>query len=108
MIDQRKPRVKDERWLEFVRTQPCCVCNSNVGVQAHHPRVGTINSGSAKVTGPGMGEKASDRWAVALCDAHHRLVHSEGERWFWLSRGLDPFAVALNYAKTPPLNYRMP
>jgi hypothetical protein len=108
MVDQRTPRVKDERWLEFVRSQPCCACGDPTSTEAHHPRVGIINSETAKISAPGMGERSSDRWAVALCSQCHRDLHHEGERWFWLSRGLDPFAIALHYAKTPPLNYRMP
>lgn len=96
MPEQRCPRERDKDWLVIVKRQPCCVCGDNVSVEAHHPRVGSINDGKPSA---GMAEKASDKWAVALCGRHHRMLHAQGEREFWASWGIDPFAVAMNYGR---------
>lgn len=101
----KQPPVKDKDWLAIVHRQPCCVCG-RTPVQAHHPRVGSINDGKPYT---GMAQKCSDRWAVALCNQHHYELHNNmGEREFWASYGIDPFAVAMSYSKPVPLNYRMP
>jgi hypothetical protein len=82
-----------EQHLAYVRTLPCCLCGDDVSVEAHHPRVGSVNDG---VHAPGMAQKASDRWALPLCGRHHRECHSYGdERAFWASYGINPFALAM-------------
>ena len=95
-LRQREPRVTDLAHLAFIRSQPCCICYDNTSVEAHHPRVGSINSG---VRSCGLAERASDRWALPLCGRHHRQLHSENENYFWASYGIDPFALAMSYRK---------
>lgn len=62
------PKARDEEYLGFVRTYPCCACGkSSAQSEAHHfgPR--------------GMGEKCSDYFAVPLCATCHRCFHDEGK-----------------------------
>ena len=64
---------RNEAYLHFLREQPCCVCG-RTPADAHHPRIGFINSEDGTVvegTGPGMGQRSSDRWALPLCRDHH-------------------------------------
>lgn len=89
-------RQRDEIYLRFIRRQPCCICGDDVSVEAHHPRVNSINGDS-----PGGGQKASDKWALPLCGRHHRELHTKNEWVFWTERGLDPFALAMNYQANP-------
>lgn len=92
MVEQRKPREPDPAYLRWVRQQPCCVCGDDVSVEAHHPRVGSINDPQ-----PGMAQRANDRWALPLCGRHHRELHSVGDRQFWASLGIDPIALSMHY-----------
>jgi hypothetical protein len=88
----KQPRERDEQHLDFIRQQPCCICGDNTTVEAHHPRVGTINGDN-----PGMAQKCSDKWALPLCGRHHRELHSKNEMLFWTENGIDPFALAMRY-----------
>jgi hypothetical protein len=87
---------RSQAYLAFIRSCRCCLCG-RLDVEAHHPRVGSINDDS----NPGMAQKADDRWALPLCAAHHRELHSMSEREFWASNGgIDPYALALRYQVT--------
>jgi hypothetical protein len=90
---ERDPRFSDEPYLRYIRRQPCCLCGG-IDVEAAHLRVGSINDGKRPT---GMGEKSSDRWALPLCNRHHKEQHSMNEREFWASYGIDPFALSMHY-----------
>lgn len=61
----RKPsRVIDERYLDYVRTLPCLLCQG-IPSEAHH-----IQS---------RGAGGSDRGTVPLCRRHHQQVHRQGK-----------------------------
>jgi hypothetical protein len=90
-------RQTDELYLRFIRRQPCCICGDDVSVEAHHPRVGSINGPAS----PGGAQRASDKWAVPLCGRHHRELHTMNEWEFWSRLGLDPFALAMHYQANP-------
>jgi hypothetical protein len=93
LLARLKGRVYDERYLRYIRQQPCCVCGG-IDVQAHHIRVGSINHDKKPA---GMAQKSSDRWAVPLCGRHHDECHAQGEMQFWGSLGIDPFALCFRY-----------
>jgi hypothetical protein len=95
---ERQPRQHDDDYLNFIRSQRCCLCGTNEGVQAAHLRVGSINDGKPTT---GMGEKSSDKWALPLCKRHHDLQHTMNESEFWASYGIDPFALAMHYQMRP-------
>ena len=94
----RDPRQHNERYLDYIRSLPCCLCGENTTVEAAHLRVGSINDGKRPT---GYGEKSSDKWALPLCGKHHREQHSMNEMEFWASYGIDPFALAMHYHARP-------
>ena len=94
MNNQRQPRERNEAYLQWLRTQPCCICGDNTSVEAAHLRMGSINDDKRET---GMGEKPSDKWALPLCGHHHRMQHSMREATFWQIHGLDPVALCMRY-----------
>ena len=40
-----------------------------------------------------MAEKPSDKWAVPLCNRHHREQHGMNEMDFWKCNGINPFVL---------------
>lgn len=91
-LRQREPRERDERHLDFVRSQPCCICKDNTSTEAAHIRMASLEHGKR---GVGLQEKSSDKWALPLCGKHHREQHSMNEMSFWKKYGIDPFMLAL-------------
>ena len=88
MPHNKDTRVENSSYLAWIRSQPCCVCKTNLTIDAHHPRIDVV----------GLGTKVSDRWAVPLCRRHHDELHGMGnEREFWASCHLDPTALAMKY-----------
>lgn len=87
----KRPRVKNERHLAFVRSLPCCICGNNIETEACHVRSGELAIGKWPTGGS---EKPSDCWTVPLCGLHHREQHSMNEIEFWRRQGINPFQVA--------------
>src|SRR5882762_6533182 len=105
-VRQRQPRIKDDGFLKFTRTLPCCVCGAIGRSQAAHIRMGNLSLGK-EMTGRG---KPSDRFVTPLCGpvlgivppmiGCHAEQHTMNEKVFWHMTGLDPFIIAaLNYAR---------
>lgn len=66
-----KPKTyRSEKYLAFVRTQPCCVCKNPYGSQPHH----TEKSGTSM--------KGTDLSCIPLCERHHIEIHQTGEETF--------------------------
>jgi hypothetical protein len=43
-----------------------------------------------------MAEKPDDKWTTPLCRKHHDEQHASGnELFWWASKGIDPFGLAL-------------
>jgi hypothetical protein len=97
-MPDRKPRQRDHDYLDYIRSMPCCICGDDVSVEAHHPRVGSINGDKQQ---DGTAQRAADMWALPLCGRHHRELHATGERVFWASVGIDPIALAMHYRARP-------
>lgn len=91
-LRQREPRQKDAKHLDFIRAQPCCICGDNTSTEAAHIRTASLAHGKRHT---GMQEKASDKWTLPLCNAHHREQHTMNEMAFWKRYGIDPFMKAL-------------
>lgn len=88
-LRQREPRIRDNAYLQDVRSLSCIICLSNVCVDAAHIRYsapGKLNAG--------VGAKPDDCYVLPLCREHHALQHSMGERQFWREMGLDPLRIA--------------
>ena len=79
----KQQRFKSEKYLKWVRSQPCCVCGKPAD-HAHH----IIGVGGMS----GMGLKAQDWATVPVCAEHHRLIHlfpdMQGDQWEWIARTL--------------------
>lgn len=79
-----KPKtLRDKKYLEWVRTLPCIVCQSTPAVP-HHEGV------------RGMGLKASDRDTLPLCHKHHDERHRTGVKTFWGSIDYKDIISRLN------------
>lgn len=89
---QKRPRIKDDAHLDFIRQLPCCICGAE-GVEAAHIRAAAPMYGKRETGGA---EKASDKWTTPLCPPHHREQHSMNELKWWASKRVDPFGLALS------------
>ena len=93
---ERTPRRHNEKYLKFIRTQPCCICLSS-NVEAAHIRIGSLEHFKEYT---GMAQKPDDCWSLPLCNRHHREQHAVGnELKFWSRYHIDPFALAIVYMK---------
>jgi hypothetical protein len=92
----KQPREKNEKYLNFIRSQPCCICGA-INTEAAHIRTASLEHGKR---GLGMQEKSSDAWALPLCNEHHREQHADGNelRW-WASKGKNPFELAISFQR---------
>lgn len=60
---------KDARWLNFIRSLPCCMCLKPAPSEAHH----------SLAHKPGLGMKASDHHTIPLCGGPqgcHACLHT--------------------------------
>ena len=83
----------------WVRRHDCCVrgCRRTT-IECAHVRSGT---------GGGIGLKPSDRWAISLCDVHHREQHLLGEKAFGQKHSLDLVCLALEFARRSPFRPKL-
>jgi hypothetical protein len=95
---QKRPRIRDDNHLAFIRGLKCCICGKP-GPDPAHIRSANALYGKRETGG---GEKASDKFTVPLCREHHDEQHKAGnELLWWASKGVDPFGLALSlYACT--------
>lgn len=98
VIGKRDPRQRDERYLRFLRTLPCCVCGRRGPSDAAHIRMSPPGIGKRPTGG---GEKPHDHFAVPLCRpvlgvsrGCHAEQHTGSEEAFWRRAGKDPIAIA--------------
>jgi hypothetical protein len=88
----KRPRVKDDAHLKWIRTLRCCLCGAP-GPDPAHIRSANALYGKRETGGS---ERPSDKWVVPLCRLHHDEQHDAGSeiKW-WASKGADPFGLAL-------------
>ena len=65
----RKP-ARDKKYLNYIRSLPCCVSGLKVNVHAHH------------IKGHGTGVKGSDYGAIPLTSTLHHELHAIGKESF--------------------------
>lgn len=82
---------KDQSYLIWLRKCPCIVTGT-LPVEAAH--LSTANPKYGHM-GRGKGQKAHDRWALALSPEEHRLQHQWGESEYWREVGINPYLTAL-------------
>lgn len=97
-LTQRHPRHHDEKYLRWVRRQPCCICGKRAPNEAAHIRAASPSHDKRPT---GMGERPDDRWAVPMCRGDHRegrdSQHANNELAWWLGHGKNPFETAIAY-----------
>ncbi len=95
-LRQRQPRIKDERFLTYIRGKRCCACGSLTNIQAAHLRGARPDLGKRPT---GMGERPDDKWSIPLCSNCHldspAAVHKIGEARFFEKMSFDPFELAV-------------
>jgi hypothetical protein len=90
-VRQRRPRIKNEAHLKFIRRLPCLICLGD-GVDAAHLRMADLRADKRTC---GMAEKPDDCWTLPLCRTHHDAQHKVGERKFWDFGIFDPTFICL-------------
>lgn len=66
-----KGERKCPEYLEYRRKQCCIVCG-RFGCEAHHIR---------ETEEAGVARKADDWETISLCQEHHRMYHTKGQKW---------------------------
>lgn len=64
-------RIEDRKYLDWVKTLPCCGCDAQAD-DPHH-----LYSRGFK----GMGTKVPDYWTIPLCRPCHDNLHRDVDRW---------------------------
>lgn len=72
----KQTTYRDERYLAFIRSLPCCICRIKP-CDPHHSETG------------GLGIKASDLTAIPLCRICHSICHAIGRETFQKKRRVD-------------------
>ena len=91
--DKRKKLPgNSEQHLAAIRTLPCVIPGCMIcDCDPHHLKSGPASSER------GMGQKATDRWAVPLCRRHHDEVEplsSRAELAWFEKHGVEPLELA--------------
>ncbi|QCJ70464.1 hypothetical protein C9446_11750 [Providencia heimbachae] len=71
MLKPKLKRWESTKYLQWVKSQPCCICNA-IADDAHH----IIGHGQG-----GMATKSHDLFAIPLCRVHHRNLHDDQKGW---------------------------
>lgn len=71
MLLEKRPPLRDPKFLEHQRTQPCLVCG-----QSAHDGLSVV---AAHIGTAGRGVKSSDAETIPLCTICHDECHQHGE-----------------------------
>lgn len=71
MLKPKLKRWESTKYLQWVKSQPCCICGS-IADDAHH----IIGHGQG-----GMATKSHDLFSIPLCRIHHRNLHDDQKGW---------------------------
>jgi len=69
-----KSILRNKKYLNFIRSLPCCVTGSEWEIVAHHIRIGQNG---------GMGLKPNDYRCIPLTADKHGELHHMGEKTFY-------------------------
>lgn len=89
----KRPRQKDDKHLDFIRSLPCVCCGNDIETEAAHLRAAAPQYGKRYT---GKSEKPSDKWTLPLCGRCHRQQHDIGEIQFWEANRINPFILAMS------------
>lgn len=77
-LGAKQSRLRAPAYLKWVRGCECAVTGCcNRPIEAAHVRKGLPPHEAG-----GVSMKPHDKWALPLCDSHHRIQHSVGEDTF--------------------------
>jgi len=96
-LRQRKPRLSDKGYLEWLRRQRCaCGCLQGPPCDAAHLRASSLHHDKPMT---GIGAKPDDRWSLPLKHGHHMTQHDYGdELGWWALHGVhDPFQLCIDH-----------
>ena len=89
MTPDPKPKtIRDAKYKDFIRSQPCLVCIAPPRSMHHHE---PINYGS------GTGTKGPDNEALPLCVFCHNERHYVGRETFYNRAGIDWVKAVLRF-----------
>ena len=77
-----------QKYLRWIRQQPCAICENDQAVHAHH-QIGSKTRG--------VGYKASDFRVIPLCAPHHLELHNHGHITWEEIYGITQDALIVNY-----------
>lgn len=108
------PRLAEKsapRFLQWLRGRPCFLAAKGGCGLADRPRLSPVEAAHVDHGGDkGMQTKASDRWAIPLCQRHHDEQGGQigafrtrgGWRTFELKYGFDAIEIAKDYWRAWP------
>lgn len=83
MILNKRKRVVDKNYLNFIRSLPCLICLSEGRTSSSEPHhIPEKGNG-------GVGIKTDDNRAINLCHEHHLEFHQHGRNTFAEKYGID-------------------
>jgi hypothetical protein len=85
----KKKTPRSPKYLEWLRSQPCCVCGTVKNewmdvVPAHQ-----------SFEGRGVGIKANDFHCIPLCVECHDIEHMQGVESFWVGEDRKMIVIAM-------------
>lgn len=86
----KKSMYRSKKYMEFIRSLPCCASGSEWQVVSHHVR---------KNQGAGIGQKPSDYRCIPLTHDIHMELHSVGEVSTYMKYSIDPVLEMVNNLK---------
>jgi hypothetical protein len=94
-LRERRPRVRDNSYLAWIRRLPCLAMARMQGVTVYGCDAAHVRSGYPEPgwSWTGMAQKPDDFRAVPLSRAMHTAQHSMSEAKFWADLNLYPPAV---------------
>lgn len=85
-----RTQYRSKKYLDWIRTQRCCVTGRHENIVAHHVTV---------MANRGVGQKPCDFWAIPLEYNMHEDLHQHGEKSFWMDQRLNPHKVITSIQK---------
>jgi hypothetical protein len=68
----KTPAWRSKKYLDWVKTQPCCVCKAPADDAHHIKGLGHLS---------GVGLTAPDQYVMPMCRTHHHWIHANPTEW---------------------------
>lgn len=90
MFIEKTKTYRNKRYLEFIRTLPCCVCKGFS--EAHHGDTG------------GLAVKCNDTRSIPMCSRCHQENHTVGKITFQVRHNIDFKDIQIRCLETYIMN----